>query len=258
MALEDALDNGSLRRVKEESCPVSLNIVIPVYNEGANIAATLGRIAECMQGTAVPAQVTIVYDFDGDDTLPVVESVRAGYAMPIRLQKNTGKGVCDAIKQGLLASQSSYVLVTMADMSDDYAKLPLMLEKAASGWDIVCGSRYMRGGRQYGGPFLKKTLSRMAGLSLYWLAGVPTHDVTNSYKLYRRSILDVIPLESSGGFEIGIEIVVKAHSRGMRITEVPCSWWDRTQGESRFRLKKWIPLYLKWYRYALKNRWAAG
>lgn len=256
MTLAEALENGSQHPVGNESGPVSLNVVIPVYNEGGNIAATLGRIAECLQETAVPAFVTIVYDFDADDTLPVVESLRAGYPMPIRLQKNTGKGVCDAIKQGLLASESTYVLVTMADMSDDYAKLPLMLEKAVAGWDIVCGSRYMRGGRQYGGPLLKKTLSRMAGLSLHWLAGVPTHDVTNSYKLYRRAILDVIPLESAGGFEIGIEIVVKAHARGMSITEVPCSWWDRTQGESRFRLKKWIPLYLKWYRYALKNRWA--
>ncbi len=256
MTLADGLEKGPRHPVGENSGEMSLNIVIPVYNEGANIVATLGRIAECLQGTNVSTQVTIVYDFDADDTLPVVESLRTEYPVPIRLQKNTGKGVCDAIKQGLLASESSYVLVTMADMSDDYAKLPLMLEKAAVGWDIVCGSRYMRGGRQYGGPLLKKTLSRMAGLSLHWLARIPTHDVTNSYKLYRRAILDVIPLESAGGFEIGIEIVVKAHAQGMRITEVPCSWWDRSFGESRFRLKKWIPLYLKWYRYALKNRWA--
>lgn len=240
----------------EEKNATSLNIVIPVYNEGANIGATLGRIAECMQGTAVDARVTIVYDFEGDDTLPVVERLRAGYSMPVCLQKNTGKGVCDAIRQGLLASQTTFVLVTMADMSDDYEKLPVMLARAMDGWDIVCGSRYMRGGKQHGGPWLKKTLSRMAGLSLYWLAGLPTHDVTNSYKLYRRSILDAITIESFGGFEIGIEIVVKAHARGMKITEVPCSWWDRSQGESRFRLKKWIPLYLKWYVYALQSKWA--
>lgn len=238
----------------DELSAASLNIVIPVYNEGANIAATLGRIAECMQGAAVESRITIVYDFEGDNTLPVVEAIRGAYPLPIRLQKNTGKGVCDAIKQGLLASDAVFVLVTMADMSDDYAKLPLMLSKAADGWDIVCGSRYMRGGKQYGGPLLKKTLSRMAGLSLHWVAGVPTHDVTNSYKLYRRAILDEIPLESFGGFEIGIEIVVKAYARGMKITEVPCSWWDRSEGESRFQLKKWLPLYFRWYMYALKAR----
>ncbi len=247
-------DGSRVNQVGDETKRESLNIVIPVYNEGANIGATLGRIAECLPAEAVSAQVTIVYDFDEDDTLPVVESLRAGYPMPIGFQKNTGRGVCDAIKQGLMASRSTYVLVTMADMSDDYEKLPLMVAKGMEGWDIVCGSRYMRGGKQHGGPLVKKALSRMAGLSLHYLAGVPTHDVTNSYKLYRRAILDEIALESSGGFEIGIEIVVKAYARGMKIAEVPCSWWDRSQGESRFRLRKWIPLYLKWYLYALRRR----
>ena len=234
----------------------TLNIVIPVYNEGANIGATLSRIAECLRETAVTTCVTIVYDFDADDTLPAIESLRADYPLPIRLQKNRGKGVCEAIKQGLLASQTTFVVVSMADMSDDYEKLPLMLEKANAGWDIVCGSRYMRGGSQPGGPLLKKIISRLIGLSLHWLAGLPTHDATNSYKLYRRSILDAIRLESSGGFEIGIEIVVKAFARRMKITEVPCSWRHRSQGASRFRFAKWIPLYLKWYWYALKTRFA--
>jgi dolichol-phosphate mannosyltransferase len=232
----------------------TLNVVIPVYNEGANIGATLRRIALCLRETNVVTTVTIVYDFDEDNTLPVIESLRPGYPMPIYLQKNTGMGVCNAIKQGLLSSQSTFVLVTMADMSDDHGKLPLMLAKAMAGWDIVCGSRYMRGGSQPGGPLLKKTLSRLAGLSLYWLSGLPTRDVTNSYKLYRRSILDSIQLESTGGFEIGMEIVVKAFVRRMKITEVPCSWQDRSQGKSRFQIAKWIPRYLKWYCYALKNR----
>jgi dolichol-phosphate mannosyltransferase len=234
----------------------TLNIVIPVYNEGANIGTTLNRIAECLRETNVNTHITIVYDFDDDNTLPAIESLRAGYPMAIHFQKNKGKGVCEAIKQGLLASQTTFVLVSMADMSDDYEKLPLMLAKAMAGWDIICGSRYMRGGSQHGGPFLKKTFSRLAGLSLHWLVGLPTHDVTNSYKLYRRSILDSIQLESSGGFEIGVEIVVKAFTSGMKITEVPCSWRDRPQAESRFRLAKWIPFYLKWYLYALKTKFA--
>jgi dolichol-phosphate mannosyltransferase len=234
----------------------TLNIVIPVYNEGANIGATLNRIAECLRETNVNTHITIVYDFDDDNTLPAIESLRTGYPMAIHLQKNKGKGVCEAIKQGLLTSQTTFVLVSMADMSDDYEKLPLMLVKAMAGWDIICGSRYMRGGSQHGGPFLKKTLSRLAGLSLHWLVGLPTHDVTNSYKLYRRSILDSIQLESSGGFEIGVEIVVKAFTNGMKITEVPCSWRERSQAESRFRLAKWIPFYLKWYLYALKTKFA--
>jgi glycosyltransferase involved in cell wall biosynthesis len=232
---------------------MDLNIVIPVYNEGANIGGTLGKIAQSLQNVPFAAQVTIVYDFDEDNTLPVVESIRPQYALPIQLKKNTAKGVCGAIKEGILGSDTTFVLVTMADMSDDYDKLPKMLSTAAEGWDIVCGSRYVRGGHQYGGPLLKKTLSRLAGLSLHWIVGIPTHDITNSYKLYRRSIFESMTIESTGGFEIGIEIVVKAFAQKMRITEVPCSWWDRSNGQSRFRLAKWLPFYLKWYLYALRS-----
>jgi dolichol-phosphate mannosyltransferase len=240
-----------------ETQSASLNIVIPVYNEGPNIGTTLTRISECMQAKSaeVATTLTIVYDFDEDNTLPVVEALRPTYPLPIRLQKNTRRGVCEAIKQGLLASTSTFVLVTMADMSDEYEKLPSMLDKALEGYDIVCGSRYMRGGHQYGGPLLKKTLSRLAGVSLHWLAGIDTHDVTNSYKLYRRSLLNDIQIESTGGFEIGLEIVVKTFALKRPIAEVPSSWWDRSAGQSRFRLFKWIPLYFKWYLYALKARW---
>jgi glycosyltransferase involved in cell wall biosynthesis len=237
---------------------MTLNVVIPVYNEGPNIASTLAKISESLGNLRGETQITIVYDFDEDDTLPAVESMRSTYPMAIALQKNTERGVCSAIKQGILRSDTIFVLVTMADMSDDYEKLPAMLAAGKAGADIVCGSRYMRGGHQFGGPLLKKSLSRIAGLTLHWISRIPTHDVTNSYKLYRRSIFEVLSIESTGGFEIGLEIVVKAFANGMKITEVPCSWWDRTAGKSRFKLAKWIPLYIKWYFYALRSRRASA
>jgi glycosyltransferase involved in cell wall biosynthesis len=233
---------------------LDLNIIIPVYNEGENIGRTLSKIAQVIGSIKYNTQITIVYDFDKDNTLPVVESLRSEYPLCINLQKNSSPGVCSAIREGIMESTSTFLLVTMADMSDDYDKLAEMMELGIKGFDIVCGSRYATGGHQYGGPFIKRTLSRIAGLSLHWLTGIPTHDITNSYKLYRRSIFEKIKIESIGGFEIGIEIVVKAFKLGMKITEVPCSWWDRVNGESRFDMAKWIPLYMKWYIYAFKSR----
>jgi hypothetical protein len=124
----------------------------------------------------------------------------------------------------------------------------------SQGYDIVCGSRYMRGGRQIGGPFFKKLLSRTAGISLKYLAGLSVHDVTNSFKLYRKSMLNKIDIQSEDGFEIGIEITVKAHFAGYKITELPCIWTYRQAGQSRFKILKWIPKYLRWYFFALNKR----
>jgi hypothetical protein len=109
----------------------------------------------------------------------------------------------------------------------------------------------MKGGKQIGGPLLKRTLSHLAGVSLYWIRRFPTHDVTNNFKLYDKNFIDSIKIESKGGFEIAMEITVKAFKKGQVIKEVPSTWRDRTAGEANFQLWKWLPSYLRWYFYAL-------
>jgi dolichol-phosphate mannosyltransferase len=230
----------------------SLSIVVPVYNEGENVVPTLRGVIE--KTHTRPLEVIIVHDFDEDTTVPVVERLRA--EMPeLRLHKNTlGRGVLNAIKSGLAAAGAPYVLVTMGDGSDDPNDIDSMVELARGGADVVAGSRYMRGGRQVGGPLLKRSMSRAAGLSLHWLGGLPIHDATSNFRLYSRRLLDQVTIESTGGFELGIELTVKAYLLGMRVAEVPTTWRDRTAGQSRFKLWKWLPRYLYWYRRGLGAR----
>jgi hypothetical protein len=61
-------------------------------------------------------------------------------------------------------------------------------------------------------------------------------------------------VESRGGFELNLELTVKAFLAGYRIAEVPSTWSDRTSGQSRFRLFKWLPMYLRWYLYAFRPK----
>ena len=93
-------------------------------------------------------------------------------------------------------------------------------------------------------------MSRTAGVSLHYLAGLPTTDPTNSFKAYRKDFLDRNRIESTAGFCLGLELTAKAHLQGGRVEEVPAVWRDRTAGESRFQVWKWLPHYLKWYFYA--------
>ncbi|MEE8573999.1 MAG: glycosyltransferase [Thermodesulfobacteriota bacterium] len=226
-----------------------LGIIIPVYNEGENIGTTIRAIEANIK---TPHTIHIVYDFEEDDTLPPAMMI-AKEGVDIVFIKNPVRGVVGAIKEGLGKAKGEYLLVTMADMSDDYTVVDRMCELMKDGFDVVCGSRYMPGGRQVGGPLIKKTISRIVGLSLKYLAGIPTHDATNSFKLYRRSMLGEMTVESDGGFEIGIEVVTKAHFSGYKVTELPCTWIDRDKGESRFKVIGWAPNYLKWYFYAFRH-----
>lgn len=229
-----------------------LNIIIPVFNEGANFPPLWAAITSQIQREFC---VIVVYDFDGDDTVPVVQRLIKNGERRIRLQKNnTRRGVVGAIVTGFNEVENGPILVVMADLSDDLGRVEDMLGLYEQGNDIVVGSRYMRGGQLIGGPWFKQSLSKLAGISLYWIRGIPTHDSTNAFKIYDREMLKTVAIESKGGFELNLELTVKAFLAGYRIAEVPTTWRDRTNGESRFKLWAWLPRYLRWYLYAFQPR----
>ena len=163
-----------------------LSLACPVYNEAENIGALLDAVSDKVQ---VPCELVIVYDFDEDSTLPVLRKrVEEGFRLPVRLVQNKyGRGALNAVRTGLEScSDRTAVAVIMADLSDDLNDINAMYQMIESDdFDVVCGSRYMRGGKQIGGPPLKSLLSRTAGLSLHLLTGIPTHDATNNFKMYR-------------------------------------------------------------------------
>jgi glycosyltransferase involved in cell wall biosynthesis len=232
-----------------------LSIILPVYNEGERVEPVLRALHA---GVATPKELVVVWDFDGDTTRPVVERLVASGELPgLRGHRNDlGRGVLNAMKAGIATSRGTLVLISMADGSDEPEVVDPMVGLAREGAAVVAASRYMSGGRQLGGPLLKRILSRIAGLTLHWFGGVATHDPTNNFKLYRRDFLDSITIESKAGFELALELTVKATLAGRRVAEVPTTWRDRTAGESNFKLRKWLPQYLRWYLAALRGRLA--
>jgi len=228
-----------------------LSIVMPVFREGDRIEPVVRALTAAI-GT--PHELLVVYDFDEDPTRPAAERLAAELPAVRPFRNDLGRGVLNAMKAGIAGSSGAYVLITMADGSDEAHVVEPMLDLARRGADVVAASRYMRGGHQVGGPLIKRTLSRIAGLSLHWVGGVATHDPTNNFKLYSRRLLDATPIESSAGFELALELTVKATLAGRRVAEVPTTWRDRTAGESNFKLRKWLPFYLKWYFVAMRGR----
>ena len=235
-----------------ETAAPELSIVVPVYNEGESVVPVLRALTTAV---SVPHEILVVYDFDGDTTIPVIDRLH-GEIPSIRGHRNDlGRGVINAMKAGIAASTGPYVLISMADGSDDPFVINGMLDLAHDGADVVAASRYMPGGHQIGGPPLKRAMSRVAGLTLHWFAGVPTHDPTNNFKLYSRRFLNSIQIESTAGFELALELTVKATVSGRKVAELPTTWRDRTAGKSNFRLRKWLPHYLRWYITAFWRRW---
>jgi len=230
---------------------IELSIVLPVYNEGEAVAPVVRALAA---GVHCRCENLLVYDFDGDTTVPVARGLAAELPEVRPLRNDLGRGVLNAMKAGIAAARAPYVLVSMADGSDEPEVVDRMFELARGGADLVAASRYMKGGHQVGGPFLKRLMSRTAGLSLHWFAGVPIHDPTSNFKLYSRRFLDSVTIESTAGFELALELSVKATLARRRLAEVPTTWRDRTSGQSNFKLRKWLPHYLHWYFVGMRGR----
>ena len=177
----------------------------------------------------------MVVDSADDTTVPVAEEY-AQKETRLRCLVNTyGRGPANAIRFGI----------------DELARL---VERGVA---VAAASRYMPGGHQVGGPILKGTLSRLAGRSLRTFAHVGTRDATNSFKAYSTEFVRQVGIDSRGGFEIGIELTAKAKRLRLPVAEIPTIWLDRQAGMSNFKIAKWVPSYLHWYRFAFGPRQTA-
>jgi dolichol-phosphate mannosyltransferase len=220
-----------------------VQIVVPVYNEGDGVFRVHEGILASGAGWD---ELAFVYDFDEDTTLPFIRVLAASDPRIKAVKNTTGRGVVNALRHAFARCGPGPVVVVMGDCSDELSLVPNMIEAWRGGAAVVCASRYAAGGRQEGGGFLKSRLSRLAGRSLK-LLGFPTSDPTSNFKLYDGAWLSATTIESKGGFEVALELCFKAWRDGKTFAELPTVWLDRTQGESKFRLFRWLPHYLRWY-----------
>lgn len=228
-----------------------VSIIVTAYNEGDEIIHYLDRLLESV---TLPCEVLVVFDSPDDTTAPWVEKYARSDSRVVPTLNTYGRGPARAIRFGFDHAKADVVVVTMADGCDDPMQIDPLVRLVERGVVVAAASRYMRGGQQIGGPVIKSTLSRLAGLSLHMLTRVGTRDATNSFKAYSASFVREVGIESDHGFEVGLELVAKARRRRLRVAELPTIWLERSFGQSNFHLRQWIPRYLRWYLHAFASR----
>ena len=231
-----------------------MSVVIPAFDEGDQIGAVLRRNLEAI---TLPCEVLVVVDDSADSTVSAVAEV-AARAPQVRVVENTyGRGPGNAIRYGIDHAAAPVAVVTMADGCDDPFQIDELTRLVERGVVVAAASRYARTGQQVGGPWLKGTMSRLAGLSLHYFARVGTKDATNSFKAYSIPFVRAVGIESDQGFEIGIELVAKARRARLPVAEIPTVWLDHAFGVSNFKIRAWLPRYLRWYVHTFGPKVAA-
>jgi len=221
---------------------MKVSIVIPAYNEEACVEKVVSHLKEAL---CVEHEIVIVNDHSSDRTKEVVRELQDKYKNIVLVDNKDARGFANALRAGFKSAAGEFIVPVMADLADEPETINKMFDKIAQGFDVVCGSRYMKGGRKIGGPFLKTACSFLAGKFIY-LLGVPTQDITNSFKMYKRQVIEAVDSRAAS-FEISMEIPLKAHLKGFKITEIPTTWRCRSIGKSNFKAASLIPVYLRLY-----------
>ncbi|MFH0855146.1 MAG: glycosyltransferase family 2 protein [Candidatus Omnitrophota bacterium] len=229
---------------------MKLSIIIPAHNEEENIGQVIERVEEKIR---FPFDLIVVNDHSTDRTADIVASLAEKFNNVILVENKFAPSFANAVKTGLASAKTEVVVPVMGDLCDDLETIPLMLEKILEGFDVVCGARYIKGGLRLGGSRLKGLFSAFAGWSLHYLVGIPTHDIANAFKMYRKKVVDSLEIESRG-FEISMELPLKAYFLGFKVTEVPTIWREREKGKSSFRMLNLAPNYSRWYLWAIKRK----
>jgi len=222
---------------------VKTSVIIPLKNEKENAEPAIRAVDMTMHSAGCPYEIIAVDDSD-DGTWDILQSLTDSIPALYCTRGGEPAGLGSAWQSGIKASSGEILVFFNGDMSDNPETILTYIDLVGSGYDMVFGSRYMVGSSVYGGGFFKKWISRTGNRFLQLIFRLKCNDVTNSFKAYRREVLQAI-VSASAGFAVAIETPLKAVLMGYSYTTVPISWSDRKHGQSHMRLLGTMFSYLR-------------
>src|SRR6476646_2930049 len=213
--------------------PGRVVMVIPTYNESMNLPDVVARL----RAARPEVDILVVDDNSPDGTGALADEIAAVDPQVTVLHREAKEGLGAAYLHGFsVALERGYDVVGEmdADGSHQPEQLPL-LRAALAEADLVIGSRWVSGGSVVNWPLSRKVLSVGGNLYARVLLGIPVRDVTAGYRLFRRSTLEAIDLDSveSAGYIFQTDLAFRTLRAGLRVVEVPIEFVERVRGESK-------------------------
>lgn len=233
----------------QNSLSKGISIIIPSYNEEQIIKKTLDGI---LKNVKISKEVIIVDD-SNDNTGKIVREYEKIYPeINFIKNKSSNRGFVKALQVGINLARKEAIVFVMADKCDNPRTINKMYQKIENGWDVVCGSRYMKEGKRIGGPELLGFLSKCLCFLTFYTIRIPTHDVTNTFKMYKRQVLKKLRLNFEAGTAVSMELCLQAYFQNLKITEIPTIWKGRP--ETRFKLSQRGPKYIRILKWSIENK----
>jgi len=221
-----------------------ISVVIPARNEEKNIGETVKAIQSEFKKHNLEHEILVVDDGSTDKTDKVVCDLAKQDRGVYLINNNEPFGFGNAIKKGLDQFKGDYVIITMADSSDNPEDMVRYVKEMQNGYDCCFGSRWRSGAVVRGYPRLKWILNRTANCVIQILFGLRYNDITNAFKGYSREAIDGIKPVLSHHFNITVELPLKAIVRGYRYQVIPTDWHERRKGETSLKIQEMGSRYL--------------
>jgi dolichol-phosphate mannosyltransferase len=232
-----------------------LSVVIPAYNEEANIEKTVLSFYQKLIEAQIPHELFVINDNSKDHTLEILNRLSENIPS-LRYTTNFGpNGYGYAVRKGLMNFEGDCVVVAMADLSDDPNDLVNYYRTIEQyNCDMVFGSRWIKGAKVIDYPKQKRWINRFVNQAVRLMFGFKYNDVTNGFKLFSKETIEGVQPFLSGQFSLALEIPLKAIIRGYSYKVVPNNWYNRELGESNLKIKEMGMRYLFILLYCLNER----
>ncbi|MEQ9423292.1 MAG: glycosyltransferase family 2 protein [Cyclobacteriaceae bacterium] len=216
-----------------------LSVIIPAYNEAANIKRTTRLLHRSLIRANIPHEILVINDNSQDETEEVLNKLQREVSTLRYINSTNENGFGFAVREGLDNFKGDCVAIFMADCSDSPDDLVTFYNEMVNGdWDCVFGSRFIKGGHTHGYPYLKLIINRIANNIVRLAIGRKYNDYTNAFKLYQKKTIDGLRPFLSPHFNLTLELPLKAIVRGYNYTVIPNSWTNRIHGKSNLKIKE--------------------
>ncbi len=212
-----------------------ISLIIPARNEVESIGATVRNFHTALLAEAISHEIIVIDDGSTDTTRDVVRVLSQEIPCLILISRTGMPGFGSAVRTGLTYAKGEYIVPVMADGSDDPSDLICYSLKADEGYDCVFGSRFLHPKSLTRYPYWKYIVNRLGNVLIGILFGLRYYDITNAFKLYRKSCVDTFSLASTG-FDLTVELSLKAIVNGCSYAVIPISWRGREAGVTKMKI----------------------
>ncbi len=238
-----------------DNSSLDLSIVIPCYNEGANVSRMEQMLFPVVEQLARNASVEVIVVDDGssDDTAALLMELAERHFELVVVPHRTNKGIGAALRTGFAVARGNWIVTTDADGTYRFNELPALLERRTTGVDIVTASPYHPEGGVENVPAYRIFLSRGASMLYRMIVGGHIHTYTALFRVYRRQVLTSIPIRSNGFLAVA-QLLAEASLQGYRIAEYPTVLHVRQYGQSKAKVARIMRSHLRYMVHLVGQR----